>query len=896
MAKRRLTKDQERMQGLDYAFEVTVRDPHSGEYKAARGRITEEELDRRSEILNNSDLLSGTVVEIPDRKDVKRLFRYEVSGYDRYHHKPDKLPMAEMSAWTHSTHVQLRSSLWRKYIKRLRAKHLDTVACWIDLYMKNVERWGSDELPGKRSGTAELRKLGLVRFAELVNMGYVFSVDPRENYEGGIKNVVPQWCWLGYYLSSTWDALDFIYVNRYGVVYSDQELARIVYCNEEVPDKYKVSLREDVLVRFKPYPKQRYFLGSNVYEVLYGGARGGGKAQSLDSKILTPFGWTTFRDIKVGDTISNPVTGGTQRVIGKYPQGVQKLYRVTCTCGASCVATSEHLWRYSETKVASLDEYKMGETYDMLKALRFGREVFIPNVSPTRGVIDRMHKVKSIEYERDDEACCISVDSPHGLYITDGYIVTHNTYGMIHDAALHVRKFHYETDGTVVIDRQSIDYPEYTALILRRKYTDLILNFKPKANQVYSALGAVWKEKEMCFLFPSGARIYLGHCNEAKDVEKYIGGNYHYLGIEEVGQFPEFWVRDIGGSVRSTNPELLPLKRFTTNPGGVGHMWLKRRFVDSCPPIEGELKVCKEFDVEYYEQNPGKVFADENGTERWYIPATVFDNEALIKNDDNYVNFLKTLDPVKKKMWLHGMWDEMSGLFFSNFSNEYHVIDKRDFKLDVEKCRVYRCIDYGTSNPFACIFVAVDHEGRAICFDEIYETGLTPTMQAELIIDKTKEWGLTEEQIHLTIVDPAMKVASQDAGHKLRSVIDLYSDCGVRNISLGRNARVPGWAVFKDYLRIPDPDEDGDSVPMLRFTTRCKNTIETIPTLTVSSTNVEDLDTDGLDHAADAIRYLLMFIQSPFLRKSGKAEPDWLRKARGEIDGKGKSTESAWTA
>jgi hypothetical protein len=59
---------------------------------------------------------------------------------------------------------------------------------------------------------------------------------------------------------------------------------------------------------------------------------------------------------------------------------------------------------------------------------------------------------------------------------------------------------------------------------------------------------------------------------------------------------------------------------------------------------------------------------------------------------------------------------------------------------------------------------------------------------------------------------------------------------------------------------------------------------------------VEDLDTDGLDHAADAIRYLLMFIQSPFLRKSVKPEPDWLRKARGEIDGKGKSTESAWTA
>jgi hypothetical protein len=249
-------------------------------------------------------------------------------------------------------------------------------------------------------------------------------------------------------------------------------------------------------------------------------------------------------------------------------------------------------------------------------------------------------------------------------------------------------------------------------------------------------------------------------------------------------------------------------------------------------------------------------------------------------------------------MWLHGKWDEMSGMFFHNWSKEHHVIDEREFVLDAGNCRIYRCVDYGTSNPFACMWAQVSRDGRVVIFDELYETGYTPTMQAEAILARGNSWRLTEEMIDLTIVDPSMKTGTQDMGHRLSSVLEIYYSCGVEHIALGNNSRVQGWGVFKDYLKIPEPDENGDCIPMLRFTSRCINALETIPTLVTSDTNIEDVNTDGLDHIADAIRYLLMFIQVPHAKPVENNKPLWLRelerKAKQSSDGG--NIVSAWTA
>jgi len=470
------------------------------------------------------------------------------------------------------------------------------------------------------------------------------------------------------------------------------------------------------------------------------------------------------------------------------------------------------------------------------------------------------------------------------------------SYALMIDAALHVRKWHMDGDK-VVVDKQSIDYGDYVAIILRRKFTDIYRNFKPMCDPVYEKLGGIWAEKAQCYNFPSGAKIYLGHCDEAKDVDKYIGGNYTYLGVEEINQFPEKWIRDIGGSVRSTNFELKPFKRYTTNPGGVGHIWLKKRFIDKCPPVEGKVRWNEVHDIEYTELNPGDPYRDEDGNYRWFIPSLVFDNPALLNNDLQYINFLKSLDPLRKKMWLHGKWDEMSGLFFNEWSKEHHIVDEREVEIDPDNCRIYRCVDYGTSNPFVCLWAQVDRQGRVLFFDEIYEAGYTPTMQAEAILSRTRNWRLTESDIDLTVVDPSMKTATQDMGMRMRSVLEIYGDAGVEHIALGNNSRVQGWGVFKDYLKIPEPDENGDCVPYIRFSTKCKRMIETIPTLVTSENNIEDVDTDGDDHGADAARYLLMFIQIPFVKKAIDDTPLWLRELQKRKGiGRGDSLEKAWTA
>lgn len=472
--------------------------------------------------------------------------------------------------------------------------------------------------------------------------------------------------------------------------------------------------------------------------------------------------------------------------------------------------------------------------------------------------------------------------SNYGTVLYGGARGGGKSYCLIIDCALHVRRWRYDDNGAVVIERQSIDYPEYHALILRRTFADIYRNFKPMCDKVYPKLGGVWREKTQSYTFPSGATISLGYCDSDDDVQKYIGGNFHYLGIEELNQFPKEWIDLIAGSVRSTNPELTPFKRYTTNPGGVGHVWIKKYFVDACPPVLGDVKMSVKHNIEYQELKPGEPMIDENGNVRWYIPALVFDNPALVDNDANYVNTLKALDPVTRKMWLLGSWDEMSGLFFSSWNHAYHVMDERDFVLDPVECRIYRCIDYGTSAPFACMFVQVDTHGRAVVFDEVYMRGLTASMQAKEITTAMRRWSLREEDIDVTIVDPSMKSPTQDGGLMLKSVLEIYYDNGIQHIALGNNARVLGWSVFKEYLSIPSEADSPDDLPIpwLRFTSRCVNAIETIPTLVQSKNNVDDLDTRGLDHIADAIRYLLMFIKAPIFRPKDNKEPQWLKQLR----------------
>lgn len=958
--------------------------------------------------------------------------------------------------WRHEPDMYLKHSgldVWRGMTRD------DRVAKWVEILEKYREtyefNWGYYSVPDgmKKLDFRKAQKLGYI--GERGNLSDMPKLD---------TDMIYRKC------STSFDAS---YTKRFNLV-------------SEIQNRYD---------RFVPYPQQRHFLATNYAEVLYGGARGGGKASPCGTMVCTPKGWVKIGSLRVGDAVTNPVTGGSERVIQIHPQGVIPVFRVKTDDGASVLVSGQHLWAYKRpnhrrplTKQSSERDYsianlgheiqrdgwsnlRVGDTAEIMEIVKSGEHPRIPLTSPViytvngrtgtgidpyliglylgdgchwtggittadteirdylmangfneipsnhyqynpvgqtkkqfkawisnnglngkrawekfipsyvftsslkyrlevlrgmmdtdgyvddrgrcyysttsdelaKGVIDivrslggkaydrvkkcgykkddvyvecrdahdilvqlpktsalfkltrkiarctdswnggyqMMRAIVSVEPEGEQECVCITVDSTYGLYVTEDFIVTHNSNALIIDAALHVRRWSYNEAGSVVVERQSIDYPEYSALILRRTFQDIYRNFKPMCDKVYPKLGGIWREKTQCYTFPSGATIYLGYCDSDDDVGKYIGGNFHYLGIEELNQFPERWIKDIGGSIRTTNPELIPLKRYTTNPGGLGHIWIKKRFIDACPPRRGETIYSKKHDIEYHALQPGEPVTDEDGNVRWFIPALVFDNPALVDNDPNYISMLKSLDPVKKKMWLLGDWDEMSGLFFDTWNPAFHVIHQDEFKIDPDNCRIYRCVDYGTTNPFACMFVQVDKDGRAVVFDEIYKCGLTASAQAKEIYERTLWWKLSEDMIDLTVVDPSMKTSTQDGGHVLKSVIEIYYENGIEHIALGVNARVPGWAVMKDYLQIPDFKE-GEEIqrPFLVFTNNCVNCIETIPSLIRSKKDPDDLDTKSEDHAADAIRYLLMFIKLPSFRPQDSDEPKWLQELK----------------
>jgi len=341
-------------------------------------------------------------------------------------------------------------------------------------------------------------------------------------------------------------------------------------------------------------------------------------------------------------------------------------------------------------------------------------------------------------------------------------------------------------------------------------------------------------------------------------LDNYIGGNYHFLGIDEANQFPEDWVEELATSVRSSTKALKPQVCLTSNPGNIGHTWLKRKFVDRCAPIPvGYRHYNKEFDVHYQPMKSAEPFIDEEGISYQFIPATVFDNPSLLENDKKYVRELKKLNPTLRAMWLEGRWDVFQGMYFDKWDEGTHVIDEDKFKYKKHFTKntheLYRFYDYGTKEAFVCLFAAADNDGNVIIFDEIVEKGLAASEQAKLVNRIALErYGLGSDDFDLDIADPAYRTKHSEKEGTLYSPKMFYDDEGIF-LTMGNNDRKAGAKVVYDGLRVPVA-----GVPRIRFTSNCEYSIETIPALPSKLNDPEDVDTDGEDHSYDALRYGVM--------------------------------------
>ncbi len=436
-------------------------------------------------------------------------------------------------------------------------------------------------------------------------------------------------------------------------------------------------------------------------------------------------------------------------------------------------------------------------------------------------------------------------------------------------------------DGEPHYFKYLIDYPDYFGVFVRRTESALISSTVKLAKQIYKEVGGVWIKSEMLFRFPSGAEIVFKAVNKPDHLDWFQGPPVHRLAIEELTQFTEEEVDFMESCCRAPSTSMIKAKRLhSTNPGGRGHTWVKKKYFDVCRPVKvGEPEYLERFDLWWQSMKMGEV-ANIHGERRLFIPMFVFDNPYI---QDDYIFNLLNKNELLRQMYLFGNWDVYVGQFFGEWDERFHVLSEREFfgsssyddlpekrlAFDWSEYRLYVSNDYGFAKegPWACGFYAVHNETDDIIkFGEIVESGLTIWQQ----LQRTKEvlnrdYGLDlEKDFEAVIADPQSYWRRRDtADGEFWTFASVYEADGIY-LTAGLNDRAAGAGAFAEAIRIRETGK-----PQYRVLDCCEYTIETIPELPPDKNNPNMVDTKVKDHAYDADRYFLMVLRGDAV-SSGK--------------------------
>lgn len=378
-------------------------------------------------------------------------------------------------------------------------------------------------------------------------------------------------------------------------------------------------------------------------------------------------------------------------------------------------------------------------------------------------------------------------------------------------------------------------YDALKVLLLRRTMPELRNNhIIPLRAELYGY--ARYNQDERAFLFPNGSRFMMGYCDNEGDLNQYQGQEFDVIIFEEATQFPEEWITFICTSLRTTRTDFSPRVYYTMNPGGVGHEYIKRIFID-------------------------RNYKDgENPEDYVFIQATVYDNRVLMEANPDYIKMLQALPAHKRKAHLDGCWDVYEGQVFEEFRNDpnedrtwTHVIEPFE---PPKAWRIYRSFDFGYSKPFSCAWWAVDYDGRLYRILELYgcvanepDTGVkwAPDEIFKEISRQEREHPWLKGKQIFGVADPAI----WDASHGI-SIAETAEKYGVY-FDPGDHKRIPGWMQLHYRLQF---DENG--IPMMYVFSCCKAFIRTIPLLMYDEHKPEDINTKQEDHVADETRYMCM--------------------------------------
>ena len=374
-------------------------------------------------------------------------------------------------------------------------------------------------------------------------------------------------------------------------------------------------------------------------------------------------------------------------------------------------------------------------------------------------------------------------------------------------------------------------------LIVRKTYKELTNNHIVPLQQMIPASVARYNKTEKVFTFFNGSTIWFGYCNNDSDLDQYQGAEYDVIFFDEATQLQEQWIKKINLAVRQPNG--LPKRTYyTCNPGGVSHNYIKRLFIER----------------KYEEAEIPENYS--------FTQALVTDNKVLMEMSPEYKAELEALPPKLREAWLYGSWDIFEGQFFEDFMDMPEHYDDRQWTHVInpfeipDGWKIYRSFDWGYNRPFSCMWFAVDYDGVVYHILEFYgcrkgspNEGIKwtpPQVFAEIHRIEMEHPWLKGRQI-MGIADPAIWDAETG-----ESIADTAAKHQVF-FGKGDHQRIPGWLQCHYRLAF---DENG--FPMFYVFKNCENFIRTIPLLQYDEHKVEDIDTDGEDHIADAWRYFLM--------------------------------------
>ena len=392
-----------------------------------------------------------------------------------------------------------------------------------------------------------------------------------------------------------------------------------------------------------------------------------------------------------------------------------------------------------------------------------------------------------------------------------------------------------------------LNYAGIKTMIVRKTYPELTQNhiaplcemlrcYHPDKSERF----ATYNEQKKCITFLNGSTILFRYCDTDKDAERFQGTEVDILAVDEATHQSEERFKKLVACVRGVNE--FPKRIYVTcNPGGEGHQWVKRLFIDK-------------------KYNEG-----ENPEDYMFIQSLVTDNKALMESNPDYIKQLEALPPKLRKAWLEGDWNIYEGQVFEDFRDSpdlelcykagitpEEAIRQRRFTHVIEPFEIprhwnlLRSYDFGYNKPWSLGYWAIDPDGVLYRIMDIYGWNGTPNEGNKWTPDEQFKYIAELERSHPwlqgrkfvdSVADPAIWDASR--GESTAEVAQRY---GIY-FTPGENARIAGLMQVHYRLQF-----DANGYPRMYIFSNCETTRRTLPLMMYSKTRPEDVDTDLEDH------------------------------------------------